>query len=112
MNRRQFLQRGSLLVAATALLEPGELAERLAPRRLYVPGWRAERFPSQAQVADMARAVDADVIAMLRGHAEQNFEAMQQRIADMWWDHNWGTVSSDRIMDGVGTGQFLRVALP
>lgn len=39
MNRRQFLKRGSLFVAATALLEPGELAEMLAPRRLYVRGW-------------------------------------------------------------------------
>lgn len=37
MNRRDFLRVGALLGAAT-VVDPLELADMLAPRRLYVPG--------------------------------------------------------------------------
>ena len=38
MDRRSFLARLGMLTAAAAVMDPEELIDHLAPRRLYVPG--------------------------------------------------------------------------
>ena len=57
MDRRSFLTRLGVLTAAAAVMDPAELIERLAPRKLYVPGAefiRASPFGPRVTVTSVA----------------------------------------------------------
>lgn len=87
MDRRDFLTRLGLLSAAAVLMDPAELIERLAPRRLLVPGADfapAELSPFGARVtatttADLTRLMKeiygAEVLRPLAADGDYIFAA-------------------------------------
>lgn len=76
MDRRTFLTRLSILTAAAAVMDPAELIERLAPRRLYVPG--ADFGP----VSPFGERVHATTVAELDALLKQVYSADVLRLAD------------------------------
>lgn len=72
MNRRRFLRASGIITLAPLIVDPLELADMLAPRRLYVPG---ADFSMARAVIGFRRQIDLELMRAYKRMMEKFYAA-------------------------------------
>lgn len=72
MNRRSFLRASGIITLAPLVVDPAELLDMLAPRRLYVPG---ADFSMARAAIDFRRHLDLELMRWYKRMMEQVYAA-------------------------------------